>query len=127
MREGKKGQCSDAWRPPITPRGERGWSIYIHASTCLGFSNSPPAFSLALVFLIPWRLTLFCGCARPSCMLFLYGTHRIHDKGMKSAAVKGAYCDGLCSLRIFPLRVHRSKNEGAECNRWTQEPRLILV
>ena len=107
MRKGKKGERPDARKPPIMPRGERvlGY-FYIHASTCLGFSDSPPP-SLSRSFLggLP---SLVGGVGS------LYRTYRALDMRMESAGAKGSYCNerysslGLC---IFPVRVRYKTQE----------------
>ncbi|KIJ93729.1 hypothetical protein K443DRAFT_643877 [Laccaria amethystina LaAM-08-1] len=47
MRKGKKGQCRDARKPPIMPRGDTFVGLFLYPHK-LSFN-----FSLAFVFLIP--------------------------------------------------------------------------
>ncbi|KIJ93379.1 hypothetical protein K443DRAFT_401868, partial [Laccaria amethystina LaAM-08-1] len=63
----------------------------------------PSPFSSSSFFLFPGG-----ELPRLFCILALYGTYRVHDKGMKSPGAKGAYCHErwfTVGLLIFPVRV----------------------
>ena len=70
-------------------------------------------------------------------MLVLYGTCKVHHKrGWNPLApiLLRLMSFLAAGLRIFPLRVRIAAkasqefpgNEGAECSRWTQKPRLTI-
>ena len=66
MREGKKGERSDARRPQSCHEANACVALFLnYIDMCLTFSHFPPSsLLLALVFLIPWRFTLFDGWTR---------------------------------------------------------------
>ena len=71
-----------------------GWSIFITPK------HVPWPFRLSSRLLLRVRFSYssavypFGEWARPFFMLALYGTYKIHDKGLKSAGAEGAYCEG---------------------------------
>ena len=101
--------------------------IYTHVPDC------PPLFSSS-VFLGPvtqrWWFTLFGEWGRLLCTLVLYGTYRLHDKGMKFAGAGGTYHYGQCfcctsSYSSEHLSPKFLGNEGANTP-WTRGPRLTI-
>ena len=96
MREGKKGERSDARRPQSCHEANACVGLFLNfIHTCLAFSHCPlSSLLLAFIFLIPWQFTPSGGWTRLCCMLALPCTFRVHDKGMQSADAQGAYYDG---------------------------------
>ena len=69
--------------------------VVFHTSTCLGVSNRSPRLSLSSPSLSSFSFLGDLASLVGSGVVFLYGTYRVLDKGMKFA---GAYCDVQCFL-----------------------------
>ena len=144
-REGKKGKRSDARRPQSCHEANACVGLFINfihtqACACRFPTLLHPVFSSPPSFLFLGNLPPLVGgldfiacwpCLAPSGFTTRGGN-----------PLKGSYYDGRCYTAHvcrgdahFPICVRIaakiskrfSGNEGAECTRWTQEPRLIVV